>query len=147
MVAQCLSHKTYDAGRGLKGVAFTDALDSRPTCPALPEYGTNEYDSTPLDRLHASMPALLSAWAAQDAQPASEETPLQQVRFYYLIACNRLSGLLRGSYSMACHCCLLLCHQGCTNPLPSTCHQARLYQSALQRLLANFTAAATSCPA
>ena len=34
----------------------------------LPEYGAPEYDSTFLDKLHAHVPALLSAAAAQDMQ-------------------------------------------------------------------------------
>ena len=62
--------------RGMKGVAFTDALDKRDVCPTIPEYGTPEYDSGPLDRLHASIPALLSSAATQEllegAEPASE---------------------------------------------------------------------------
>ena len=57
------SHPMFSTadGRGLKGVAFADALDARSTCPTLPEYGSPEYDSRPLDRLHVSTPALLSA--------------------------------------------------------------------------------------
>lgn len=61
--------------RGLKGVALTDALDTRASCPALPQYGSPEYDNTFLDRLHASIPALLSASAAQDRQEAAEAVP------------------------------------------------------------------------
>jgi hypothetical protein len=61
--------------RGLKGVALTDALDSRASCPVLPQYGSPEYDSTFSDRLHASIPALLSASAAQDTQEAAETVP------------------------------------------------------------------------
>ena len=71
---------TCCCGRGLKGVTFIDGLDKRANCPALPEYGSAEYDSTPLDRLHASMPALLSAGQAEEAQEAATpETVTQQV--------------------------------------------------------------------
>ena len=74
--------------RGTKGVAFTDALDNRPTCPALPQYGTPEYDTNPSNRLHASMPALLSAAAtspdsaatADSAPPAEAEPAVSQAR-------------------------------------------------------------------
>jgi len=61
--------------RGLKGVALTDALDKRASCPTLPQYGSPEYDNTFLDSLHASIPALLSASAAQDMQEAAETVP------------------------------------------------------------------------
>lgn len=61
--------------RGTKGVAFTDALDKRDVCPMLPEYGTPEYDSKALDRLHASIPALLSSAAAQEGQEGLVEAP------------------------------------------------------------------------
>lgn len=56
----------------MKGVAFTDALDKRDVCPTLPEYGTPEYDSRPLDRLHASIPALLSSAATQEVSEGAE---------------------------------------------------------------------------
>lgn len=61
--------------RGIKGVALTDALDSRASCPVLSQYGSPEYDSTFLDRLHASIPALLSASAAQHTQEAADTVP------------------------------------------------------------------------
>ena len=61
--------------RGLKGVALTDALDSTASCPVLPQYGSPEYDNTFSDRLHASIPALLSASAAQDTHEAAETVP------------------------------------------------------------------------
>ena len=61
--------------RGSKGVALTDALDSRAACPTLPQYGSPEYDDMFLDRLHASIPALLSASAAEDMQGAAETVP------------------------------------------------------------------------
>ena len=54
---------------------MTDALDTRASCPVLPQYGSPEYDNTFLDRLHASIPALLSASAAQDMQEAAETVP------------------------------------------------------------------------
>ncbi|KAL0038554.1 hypothetical protein WJX77_010325 [Trebouxia sp. C0004] len=78
--------------RGLKGVALTDALDSRTSCPALPQYGSSEYDNTFLDRLHASIPALLSASAAQDTQDAAETVPatleVLQKRHVFLPTCQ-----------------------------------------------------------
>ncbi|KAL3158441.1 hypothetical protein ABBQ38_010675 [Trebouxia sp. C0009 RCD-2024] len=58
--------------RGVKGVAFADALDKNKDCPAVPEYGMPEYDSKPLGRLYASMPALLSSTAA--LQEVAEDT-------------------------------------------------------------------------
>lgn len=70
--------------RGMKGVAFTDALNKRDVCPALPEYGTPEYDSGPLDRLHASIPALLSSAATQQvlqgAEPVNEAQLVRHLR-------------------------------------------------------------------
>ena len=65
--------------RGTKGVAFTDALDRRDMCPSIPEYGTPEYDSNALDKLHASIPALLSAAAAQEVQEVVEAPEAQLV--------------------------------------------------------------------
>ena len=65
--------------RGMKGVAFTDALDKRDVCPTLPEYGTPEYDSRPLDRLHASIPALLSCGATEEALEGAEPNPEAQL--------------------------------------------------------------------
>lgn len=66
----------------MKGVAFTDALDKRDVCPTVPEYGTPEYDSRPLDRLHASMPALLSSAATEKLlEGATPVTEAQLVRY------------------------------------------------------------------
>ena len=59
--------------RGVKGIAFTDALDNRVASPVLPDYGSPEYDATALNRFHASVPALLSATAAADVSEASAE--------------------------------------------------------------------------
>ena len=42
--------------RGMKGVAFADALDKNKVCPVVPEYGMPEYDISPFGRLHASIP-------------------------------------------------------------------------------------------
>lgn len=63
----------------MKGVALTDALDKRDTCPTLPEYGTPEYDSGPLDRLHASIPALLSPGRTQEVLEGAEPVPKAQL--------------------------------------------------------------------
>ena len=63
----------------MKGVAFTDALDKRAVCPSLPEYGTPEYDSGPLDRLHASIPALLSSAAIQELPQSAEAVSAAQL--------------------------------------------------------------------
>lgn len=60
--------------RGTKGVAFADALDKNKDCPTVPEYGMPEYDSKPLGRLHASIPALLSASAALQEVPEDTES-------------------------------------------------------------------------
>ena len=68
----CFSFKLLLLGRGMKGVAFTDAPDKREVCPTLPEYGTPEYDSTSLNRLHASIPALLSSAAAEQLQEGAQ---------------------------------------------------------------------------
>ena len=65
--------------RGMKGVAFTHALDKRAVCPSLPEYGTPEYDSGPLDRLHATIPALLSSVAIQELPQTAEAVSAAQL--------------------------------------------------------------------
>ena len=77
-IAYCSLHLLHDTGckfaayfccRGQKGLAYSDALDKSSEYPALPEYGTAEYDSTNLGRLHASMPALLSS--ASQPEPST----------------------------------------------------------------------------
>ena len=95
-------------------MAFTDALDRRPTAPALPQYGTAEYDSTPQDRLHASMPALLSAIMANDTQEAvdpvlagQEVMPASMHRFAVAVQFNR-------------HCIVADCSHA--NPAPYAAH-------------------------
>ena len=65
--------------RGPKGLAYTEALNKRSPYLALPEYGTPEYDSTNLGRLHASIPALLSSSLLEPEHVA--EASAEQVRW------------------------------------------------------------------
>lgn len=63
--------------RGVKGLTFSNALDKLDTYPALPDYGTPEYDKSPLGRLHASVLALLSSASMPEAEPVTEPTAEQ----------------------------------------------------------------------
>lgn len=74
--------------RGSKGLAYTEALNKRSAYPALPEYGTPEYDSTNLGRLHASIPALLSSASELEPQQIAEPSA-EQVRWL----CMHIAGL------------------------------------------------------
>ena len=72
--------------RGTKGVAFSDALDKNKECPTVPEYGMPEYDSKPLGRLHASIPALQSSADVQEVSEGAESGPeAQPVRYVALV--------------------------------------------------------------
>lgn len=70
----------FGANRGVKGIAYTDALDGKHSYPRLPEYGDAEYDSSAFGRLHASA-LILVATAAPDAHPdiPPEGEPVRQL--------------------------------------------------------------------
>lgn len=61
-------HFVHGANRGVKGIAYTDALDGKHSYPPLPEYGDEEYDNSDFGRLHASALTLV-ATAAPEAHP------------------------------------------------------------------------------